>query len=63
MLADQQTKIMRLKPRALRLSFTTENEEKMQKILRLFRSIYVENKECPMPKMDYTRGHFKRGVK
>ena len=63
LLADQQTKIMRLNPRALRLSFTTENGENMQKILRLFRSIYIENTECPIPKMDYTRGHFKRGVK
>ena len=27
------------------------------------RQILVENTECPIPKMDYTRGHFKRGVK
>lgn len=63
LLADQQTNISRLKPRALRLSFTMENRESMNKILRLFRSIYIENIECPIPKMDYTRGHFKRGVK
>ena len=63
LLADQQTKIMRLRPRALRLSFTMENGENMKKILHTFRSIYIENTECPIPKMDYTRGHFKRGVK
>ena len=63
LLADQQMKIMRLHPRALRLAFTTENGEDMQKILCMFRNIYVENTECPIPKMDYTRGHFKRGVK
>ena len=62
LLADQQMKIMRLHPRALRLAFTTENGEDMQKILCMFRNIYVENTECPIPKMDYTRGHFKRGV-
>ena len=32
LLADQQMKIMRLHPRALRLAFTTENGEDMQKI-------------------------------
>ena len=63
LLADQQMKIMRLHPRALRLAFTTEDGENMQKILCMFRNIYIENTECPIPKMDYTRGHFKRGVK
>ena len=48
---------------AKNLAFTTENGEDMQKILCMFRNIYVENTECPIPKMDYTRGHFKRGVK
>ncbi len=63
MLADQQIKIMRINPHALRLSFTMESGENMKKILHMFRSIYIENTECPVPKMDYTRGHFKRGVK
>lgn len=63
LLADQQMKIMRLYPRALRLAFTTEDGKNMQKILCMFRNIYIENTECPIPKMDYTRGHFKRGVK
>ena len=39
-------------------------EARKEYICLLYTSnIYVENTECPIPKMDYTRGHFKRGVK
>ncbi|MCR4675162.1 MAG: U32 family peptidase [Lachnospiraceae bacterium] len=45
----------------IRLDFTFEDGNKTREILALFQSIYIDglNKSIPM---EYTRGHFRRGV-
>lgn len=63
LLADQKDKIMRLTPAAIRMAFTVESAEEMRKIVAMFRQIYTDGHEADLPDMDYTRGHFKRGVK
>ena len=45
----------------LRLDFTIESQEETKAILDLFQSVYI-NKEKTEITIDYTRGHFKRGV-
>lgn len=54
---------MRLAPAAMRMAFTVESAEEMRKIVTMFQQIYTYGHEADLPDMDYTRGHFKRGVK
>lgn len=62
-LLDQKKDIMNLKPQALRLHFTTENRNTMQEILQLYEDVFYKDKEVCGPDMEFTRGHFKRGIK
>lgn len=62
-LLDQKRDIMNLKPQALRLHFTTENKNTMQEILQFYEDVFYTDKEVCGPDMEFTRGHFKRGIK
>ena len=63
MLADQKKEIDALNPYKIRLQFTMENSEQTEKIINLYGKIFVENIETELPDIEFTRGHFKRGVK
>lgn len=63
MLADQAEEIRALSPGSLRLQFTTEDGRKTQEILDLYAEIFTEGKNRTLPDMEFTRGHWKRGVK
>lgn len=63
MLLDQKDEIQELMPCALRLSFTSENGETVEKILKKYEDVFIWNKDAVMPEGGFTRGHFKRGVK
>ncbi len=63
MLADMAEKTEALMPSALRLSFTIEPPETVQEILKLYEKAFIEGDEAVLPETEYTRGHFKRGVK
>ena len=61
LLADQQMKIMRLHPRALRLAFTTESGNITEQILNKAQQAFIYEKNIQEDDQS-TRGHFKRGV-
>lgn len=62
-LSDQKDEIQRLSPKALRLHFTIENRDKVKQILTHFEEVFVKNRNSIEPNFEFTRGHFKRGIK
>lgn len=63
MLLDMYREVRSLNPAALRLQFTVENREETEKILDLYSAVYVCGRDAVPPDTEFTRGHFKRGVK
>lgn len=63
MLSDQYRQVRELKVKAARLQFTTEDGKRTREILDLYTAAYQRGEEVPAPKGEFTRGHFKRGVK
>lgn len=63
MLSDQYRQVRELGVRSVRLQFSTENEKKTREILDLYTAAYQRGEKVSAPKGDFTRGHFKRGVK
>lgn len=63
-LLHQKKEIQKLAPKAVRLSFTTENEKKMEQVFSLYQQAFAEEKKISPEQYfgDYTNGHFKRGV-
>lgn len=62
-LADQKEEILELAPKALRLHFTVEDKANVKKILSLYEEVFLEGQSGIVPDMEFTRGHFKRGIK
>lgn len=62
-LLEQKEDILRLNPRELRLHFTMESGRETEEILNKFADVFVKNKEIGAFEKEFTRGHFKRGVK
>ncbi len=62
-LTDQKMEIIDLKPKAIRLHFTTENRDAMKKVIDLYDDVFYRGLESVEPNMEFTRGHFKRGIK
>lgn len=63
MLLDQQQKITRLSPEALRLQFTLEDGKQTKEMVNAFYDAFIERRDASIAQKDYTRGHFRRGVK
>lgn len=63
MLLDQKKEIDSLHAKSLRLHFTTENRKKVKEILSLYEQVFVNGQMVEEPDMEFTRGHFKRGIK
>jgi putative protease len=51
-----------LNPRTIRLDFTLETAEEVQKALTAFVSTFYQKDKAEAEISDYTTGHFKRGV-
>ncbi len=62
-LIDQKNEIEELNPKAIRLHFTIESENEVKEILKSYNQVFVDNVSCGEPEFDFTRGHFKRGIK
>ncbi|MDD3139774.1 MAG: DUF3656 domain-containing protein [Lachnospiraceae bacterium] len=62
-LCDQKKEIQQIQPNILRLHFTIENAYETKRILKLFGDTYVRNYALKKVETDFTRGHFKRGIK
>ncbi len=62
-LADQKKEIDELGPKAVRLHFTIENAAETRTILNLFEDVFIRENEFRETEFEFTRGHFKRGIK
>ncbi len=62
-LTDQTEEIETLAPKALRLHFTIENEKEIDEILDLYETAFFHKSLKAEPSGEFTRGHFKRGIK
>ena len=62
-LADKASEVNALEPAEVRLDFTTESRERVKEVCRAYMSAFEEGYKTEPPMQDYTRGHFKRGVK
>lgn len=62
-LADLACEVQSLNPSGIRLDFTIEREERTREMIRLYRKAFLDHEKIETPDMEYTRGHFKRGVK
>lgn len=63
MLLNYREDIERLNPANIRLDFTVESAERTREIMDMYISVFKKNQDIDISEMDYTRGHFKRGVK
>ena len=63
MLLNNKEDIDRLNPASLRLDFTLESAKETRKILDMYMKVFCYGEAVDISAMDYTRGHFKRGVK
>lgn len=62
-LTDQKKELKQLQPKSMRLHFTVEEKEAVRKVLNLYRTVFAEDGKGQEPEMEFTRGHFKRGIK
>ncbi len=63
MLLDQTEEIKKVDPAGIRLDFTDEDSKTVRQLTVLYQKAFLEGKPQAVPEMEYTRGHFKRGVK
>lgn len=63
MLLAQSEEVRRLNPSELRMDMTIESAKEMERMIGLYWECFKENRPVEMPDMDYTKGHFRRGVK
>ena len=62
-LADKAEEVHALAPAELRLDFTTESSGQVKEICHAYTLAFDKGCKTEPPMQDYTRGHFKRGVK
>lgn len=62
-LADKAEEVHALAPAELRLDFTTESSGQVKEICHAYTLAFEKVCKTEPPMQDYTRGHFKRGVK
>jgi len=61
-LLGQEQLIEKLAPAAVRLQFTKESEDEVERIIKAYIDAFCYGNEGKAPYDDFTRGHFKRGV-
>lgn len=62
-LSDQKKEILNLNPKALRMHFTIEDRKTVKNMLRLYEEVFLKDYPAREPDIEFTRGHFKRGIK
>jgi putative protease len=63
MLLSQAEEVRNLRPAELRMDMTVETVKEAKRMILLYWECFKENRPVKMPDMDYTKGHFRRGVK
>jgi len=59
---QEEEKIKKLGIKNLRISLTTERKQESKELLELFLGVYKNKKNVPKNVLEFTKGHFKRGV-
>ena len=62
-LADLAEEIRPMHPGEIRLDFSTESGQETSLMIHTYHKAFLKNEKIKSPEMEYTRGHFKRGVK
>ena len=62
-LFDQIEDLGHLNPESLRLQFSYESEAETKRIMELAEQSLVKNRDLDLSDLQYTRGHFRRGVR
>lgn len=62
-LLDDKDNVMRLKPEALRLSFTVENAKETAEVAQMYVDAFLNDQKNIVYQGEFTRGHFRRGIK
>lgn len=62
-LLEEEKRIRTLSPAGVRLHFTVEDRAGTEKILNLYHKVFCCGQSVKMPDIEYTKGHFKRGIK
>ena len=62
-LADLANEILDMHPGEIRLDFSTESGQETASVIHTYQKAFLENEKIEPPGVEYTRGHFKRGVK
>ena len=62
-LADLAEQVKELSPGEIRMNFSQEQPREMEAVLRSCRDAFLRGKAVKTPGTEFTRGHFKRGVK
>ena len=62
-LTDQKDEVLNLSPKALRMHFTIEEPSEVRRMLSLYERVFIKGETCEAVDMEFTRGHFKRGIK
>ena len=63
MLLNNKEDVERLNPASIRLDFSIESKEDTRQVLDMYIRTFLKGENVDISGMDYTRGHFKRGVK
>ncbi len=63
MLFDQKDEVIGLRPKAFRMNFTIEDRDTVKQVLHLYEDVFKQGIEVSEVDMEFTRGHFKRGIK
>lgn len=63
MLLAQSEEAGRLSPSEFRMDITIENTEETEQMIESYWECFKEKRPVRMPDIDYTKGHFRRGVK
>ena len=62
-LIDQKKEIMELNPKAIRMHFTVEDRAETRKVIGLYEKVFSGEYTATEWETEFTRGHFKRGIK
>lgn len=62
-LLSQQREVKELHPAELRMDFTGESAKEAERMIELYWKCFKKELPVSVPDIDYTKGHFRRGVK
>ncbi len=62
-LQGEREAIEKLQPEALRIAFTIEDEEQTKEVVKLYLDTFMRKDTDTVYQGDFTRGHFRRGIK